>query len=80
MNEDQQTLHDDALRFIDRFLSHAIDDASVQGENPAVVLYGLLECAVRVSQAHFPEHAQELYASATQMVFESHYGDGSQPN
>lgn len=70
--EEAAALQKDAIKFMDSFLGPVLDDASASGENPAVVIYALLECAMRVSQAHFPEHAGQLYASATQLVFESH--------
>jgi hypothetical protein len=75
---DADALREDALRFIDRYLTSALDDASRDGENPAVVLYGLLECGMRVAQAHFPEHAGQIYASATQLIYETH--DSAQPS
>ncbi len=71
-SDDAAALQRDAIKFMDSYLGPVLDEASSAGENPAVVIYGLLECAMRVSQAHFPEHAGQLYASATQLVFESH--------
>ena len=77
--QDEAALRLDAINFIEKYLTKALDDASEDGENPAVVLYGLLECGMRVAQAHFPEHAGQLYASATQMVHEAHDSDAAAP-
>lgn len=76
--DEAAALQQDAIKFMDSYLGPVLDDASNSGENPAVVIYALLECAMRVSQAHFPDHAGQLYASATQLVFESH--NNSPPN
>ncbi|MEM7405384.1 MAG: hypothetical protein AAF458_08840 [Pseudomonadota bacterium] len=74
---EEAALRADALKFIDRYLTDALDAASSEGANPAVTLYALLECAMKVAQAHFPEHAGQLYASATQMVYEVHDSDSA---
>lgn len=73
---DEEALRRDALQFLQQHLAPTLDDANTRGENPAVVLYALLEGAMRVCQGHFPQHAENLYVSATQMVFEAHQEDG----
>lgn len=72
MDTDELRLREEGVAFINEYLNDAMDSASADGVNPAVALYGLLECAMRLTQAHFPEHANQLFASATQLVFEAH--------
>ena len=72
MDAAELKLREEGAEFVTHYLNDAIDAASADGVNPAVALYGLLECAMRLSEAHFAEHANQLFASATQMVFEAH--------
>ena len=78
MDVEEARLREEALEFVNQYLTAPLDSASEAGINPAAALYGLLECAMRVSEAHFPEHANQLFASATQMVFEAHQPPESQ--
>ena len=72
METDELQLREEGVAFVSQYLNEAMDAASKDGVNPAVALYGLLECAMRLSEAHFPDHANQLFASATQLVFEAH--------
>ena len=47
---DEEALRRDALQFLQQHLAPTLDDANTRGENPAVVLYALLEGAMRVCQ------------------------------
>jgi hypothetical protein len=76
---DEDALRRDSLTFLQQYVAPCLDDANTRGENPAVVLYALLEGAMRVCQGHFPEHADNLYVSATQMVFEAHQAHEGAP-
>lgn len=72
MDSDEELLHNEGVAFIGNYLKDGIDRASEDGVNPAAALYGLLEAGMQICEAHFPEHANQLFASASQMVFESH--------
>lgn len=62
----------DAAVFQDAHLRPLLE--STADHNPAAVIYALLDGAMQVAKVYFPDHTESLYASATQMVFEAHYG------
>ncbi|MFT5394208.1 MAG: hypothetical protein ACI8PT_004418 [Gammaproteobacteria bacterium] len=76
-NPNAEELLRDAADFRDRFLTPLLSDANANGENPAAMMYALLNSALEVALTHFPDHAESVYASATQMVFEARFGEPS---
>jgi len=76
-NPNAEELLRDAADFRNRFLAPLLADAKANGENPAAMMYALLNSALEMAVTHFPDHAESVYASATQMVFEARFGGRS---
>lgn len=62
-----------AVRLRDDYLAHALARAEHDEQNPAAMIYALLDAAMLLAKTHFPGNPESLYAAATQMVFEAHF-------
>ena len=74
---DALALLKDAAEFQAAYLDKALQDGLAEAQNPAAMIYALLDSAMQLSKHHFPGNPESLYASATQMVFEAHFGSNN---